>query len=149
MRAFMVSVAVGAFVIGCTPEKKEASALLSPLASSDFVKVHDSTDKPLSVGDITNADRIQKLISFVNSLPQDWSVPWYGPPGGQIYFDFYRGETNVGNFYVGPNFFGRDIYHRNGDIRFYSQSATEAQIRQVGEIVGFDVWKCAQVPKPL
>jgi hypothetical protein len=128
------------------PDMRVEGTVLRPLGSADLVKVHDSMDTPVSVGAITNADRIEKLTAFINSLPQNWNIPWYGPPGGQIYFDFYRGETNVGNFYVGPNFFGRDIYYRNGDINFYSQSATEAQIRQVTEIVGFDVWKYAQVP---
>jgi len=119
---------------------------LRPLIAADTVKVRNNRDAALPVGDITNRDTVLMLVSFVNSLPQSWSIPWYGPPGGRVYFYFYSGDTNVGNFYVGPNFFGRDVYYREGSVRFYSQAATEAQIRDLASIVGFDLWKYAQEP---
>jgi hypothetical protein len=146
MKAVILTIIAAVSLLGCSPHAQNKAAKVRPLATADFVKVHDSMDDALPVGDITNLDRVEKLVAFVNSLPQDWSVPWYGPPGGQIYFDFYKGKTNVGNFYVGPTFFGRDIYFRGGSIGFYSQDATEVQIKEVGNIVGFDVWKYAQVP---
>jgi hypothetical protein len=117
-----------------------------PLVAANVVKVHDNLNNVLPVGDITNTDRVEKFVSFVNSLPQDWSVPWYGPPVGRVYFDFYRGETNVGNLYVGPNFFGRDVYYREGSVKFYSQSASKTQIQDLGRIIGFDLWKYVQEP---
>ena len=116
------------------------------MVAADVVKVRDNLNNALPIGDITNKDKIEKFVSFVNSLPPDWSVPWYGPPVGRVYFDFYKGGTNVGNLYVGENFFGRDVYYREGSVRFYSESASEIQIRELGKIVGFDVWKCVQEP---
>ena len=133
-------------LLGCSPRPQDKAVTVRPLVAANVVKVHDNLNNVLPVGDITNTDRVEKFVSFVNSLPQDWSVPWYGPPVGRVYFDFYRGETNVGNLYVGPNFFGRDVYYREGSVKFYSQSASKTQIQDLGRIIGFDLWKYVQEP---
>lgn len=146
MKAILLSICSAALLLGCSSCVSNRVATLNPLVVADVVKVQDRLSTSLSVGDITNNERVEKIVSFVNSLPQRWSVPWYGPPVGQVYFVFYRGGTNVGNFYVGPSFFGRDVNYGHGSFQFYSQSATETQIREFGKIAGFDVWKYARVP---
>jgi len=146
MKAILFNICAVVSLLGCAPHAHDKAVILRPLVTADVVKIHDNNGNALPVGDITNTDRVEKFVSFVNSLPQDWSTPWYGPPVGRIYFDFYKNETNVGNLYVGPNFFGRDVYYREGTIKFYSQSATEPQIKELGRIVGLDVWKYVQEP---
>jgi hypothetical protein len=146
MKVILLSICTAALLLGCSSCVSNKAVILKPLAAADVVKVRDRLSTSLPVGDITDKERVEKIVSFVNSLPQNWSVPWYGPPVGQVYFDFYRGGTNVGNFYVGPDFFGRDANYGHGSFEFYSQSATETQIREFGKIAGFDVWKYVQVP---
>jgi hypothetical protein len=81
--------------------------------------------------EITSPAKIEELLQFVNSYDAEWRVPFAGPPVGQIYFDFYDGEKFVGNFYVGPSFFGRDYGN------FFSQTVTDEEIGELQEIVGF------------
>jgi hypothetical protein len=146
MKMILLSICAVVPLLGCSPRPQDKAVTVRPLVAANVVKVHDNLNNVLPVGDITNTDRVEKFVSFVNSLPQDWSVPWYGPPVGRVYFDFYRGETNVGNLYVGPNFFGRDVYYREGSVKFYSQSASKTQIQDLGRIIGFDLWKYVQEP---
>src|SRR5690348_13493180 len=108
MNATLLNICAAALLLGCSSCVSDKTATLKPVAGADVVKVRDRFDSPLAVADIVDKERVEKIVSFVNSLPQNWSVPWYGPPVGQVYFDFYQSGTNVGNFYVGPNFFGRD-----------------------------------------
>ena len=146
MKVILLSICAFVSLLGCAPPAHDKVVILRPLVAADVVKIRDNNDNALPVGDITNTDQIEKFVSFVNSLPQDWSTPWYGPPVGRVYFDFYKGETNVGNLYVGPNFFGRDVFYREGSIKFYSQLASEPQIKGLGKILGFDLWKYVQEP---
>jgi hypothetical protein len=145
MKTILLSISSAVLLLGCSSCAGHKAVALNPIGAVDVVKVRGHLSTP-SVGDITDKERIEKLTAFVNSLPQDWNVPWYGPPVGQIYFDFYKDGMNVGNFYVGQNFFGRDANYGGGHFEFYSQTATETQIRGLGEIVGFDLWKYVQVP---
>jgi hypothetical protein len=107
---------------------------LNPLPSSDRVALKKNYGRVLPVEELKDAATLDRLGTFVNALPRRWSVPWYGPPVGKVYFTFYRAGKSVGNFYVGPNFFGRD----GGN--FWSQSASKKQMDELSEIVGFDLW---------
>lgn len=79
-------------------------------------------------------ERIDALVAFVNSLPSRWGIPWYGPPVGRVYFEFISDKKPVGNFYVGPDFFGRDT------DRHFSQEASRGRIQELGRIVDVDLW---------
>ena len=111
---------------------------LNPQIPADFVKITTNLNEPIK--EIKDKESVEGLVSFVNYLPQKWEVPWYGPPVGKIYFNLFSEGKFVGNFYVGPNFFGRDISYGH-DSYFFSQSATKEQIDQLGKIVGLDLWE--------
>ncbi|HKI71425.1 MAG TPA: hypothetical protein VKA81_03545, partial [Verrucomicrobiae bacterium] len=100
MKALLLTCYAGIFLMGCisTAHKDET---LNPQAPADLVKIDKNHGSELPIAEIEVADRIEKLVSFVNSLPQKWSVPWYGPPVGKVYFNFYKDGRAVGNFYVG------------------------------------------------
>ncbi len=106
--------------------------ILPPIVEADRIDVrrHGNLESSLQ---ITEPSTIDELRKFVNSYPAGWSVPFTGPPVGQLYFDFYSQDVFVGNFYIGPQFFGRD--HGN----FFSRSATEDEIAKLNSIVGFAV----------
>ncbi|WP_166420069.1 hypothetical protein [Pseudoalteromonas sp. Z1A8] len=82
---------------------------------------------------IKDPEQIAQIIGFVNQYTDNWTVPWYGPPVGQIYFNFYSDNEYVGNFYVGPHFFGRDY----GD--FWSQNANKSDISKLGKLSEIDL----------
>jgi len=107
---------------------------LKPQVEADQVKLKKTYGSALPVEAIEEKAKVLRLIAFVNSLPQKWHVPWSGPPVGKVYFEFYRDGRAVGNFYAGPDFFGRD------GSDFWSQKASKKQMETLGEIVGFDLW---------
>ena len=105
---------------------------LPPIGEADRIEVrrHGMTGPSHQITEIST---IEDLRGFINSYPAGWSVPLSGPPIGQVYFDFFYRDTFIGNFYVGPRFFGRD--HGN----FFSRSATDDEIAKLNSIVGFAV----------
>lgn len=115
---------------------------LPPLPASDVVTVKQEYGSALPTTKLTDPTTVGRLLAFVNALPPRWDVPWYGPPVGKVYFDFYQDGKKVGNFHVGPNFFGRD----GGN--FWSESASKKQMDELSAIVGFDVWAYIHEKKP-
>jgi hypothetical protein len=102
---------------------------------ADIVRITTMAGYPgLSRRDIRQKERIDALVAFVNSLPNRWGIPWYGPPVGRVYFEFISAKKGVGNFYVGRDFFGRDT------DRHYSQDTSRARIEALGRIVDIDLW---------
>jgi hypothetical protein len=97
---------------------------LPPLPQSDEVLVQRNSTEPVPL----ELSRIAPLTVFVNQRLSGWAMPWYGAPVGQVYFIFRSRGRVVGNFYVGPWFFGRD----HGD--FLSQTATRAEVEELGRI---------------
>lgn len=140
MKSIVISLALAAvllfgFQLGCfQPSSSQKFTSLHPLGKADMVKLRNSYGGPIPVNEIRDQARIDKLQLFINALPPKWSVPWSGPPVGKISISFYEKEKFVGNFDVGPDFFGR-----NGSD-FWSQSASKQQIQEVGIIAGFDLW---------
>ena len=146
-KAIFFSVMVAVLLCGCAAHKAVIKdAALPPIASADLITVQNPLVGPIGITDITNKEQISKFAAFVSALPNQWTVPWYGSPIGQVYFTFYKGGARIGNFYVGPNFFGRNTEYKDGLFDFFSQPATKAQIQEVGQIAGFDVWKYSQGP---
>jgi hypothetical protein len=102
---------------------------------ADLIKVVTMAGSPkLALKEIREKEKIAALVAFVNELPDHWSIPWYGPPVGRVYFQFISGGKNIGNFFVGPNFVGRE------SGKAYSQGARKGTIEDVGKIVGIDLW---------
>lgn len=127
---------------GCTGHDDPIDdAALPAVADPDRITVQDSLSGPVGINDITNKEQIAKFAAFISALPPQWTVPWYGSPIGHVYFIFYKNGNRVDNFYVGPDFFGRNVYYTDGKYDFFSQPATKAQIQELGQIVGFDLWK--------
>ncbi len=103
--------------------------------AADVVTVSTLAGAPkLPLTMIRDKDRISALVAFVNSLPNRWSIPWYGPSVGQVYFEFISKGKSVGIFCVGQDFFGRNV------DKAYSQSASRGQIEELGKLVDVDVW---------
>jgi len=123
---------------GCTTYEK-----LPAQRQADLVTITTLPGFPeLPRKEIRGADQIAALVSFVNSLPNRWNVPWAGPPVGQVNFEFYSHGKFVGNFYVGPNFFGRDAGN------FWSQSTDRTKIVELGKIVELDLLTYIDAKKP-
>lgn len=115
---------------GCAKHEK-----LPAQGGADVVAISTLAGAPaLPVRAIRDKARVAALVSFVNSLPDGWSIPWYGASVGQVYFDFISGGKNVGTFYVGQEFFGRIVG------KPYSQSASRGRIDDLGKIVEADLW---------
>lgn len=82
---------------------------------------------------VRDKEKTEAVVAFINKRQNGWSVPMFGAPVGQVYLELYKNEEFVGNFYVGPHFFGRDL------DKFWSQPATETEIKQLGSILGIDL----------
>jgi hypothetical protein len=98
---------------------------LPPLPVPDEVLVQRNG---VLLSPIKDPTQLAAIASFVNGRLTGWSAPWYGAPVGQVYFIFKVASRVVGNFYVGPWFFGRD----HGD--FLSQSASRAEVAELGRL---------------
>jgi len=130
MRRACLALALCFLVEGCGTHRK-----LPEQGAADVVKITTLAGFPkLPRKEIRDKARIAALVSFVNSLPNRWGVPWYGPSVGRVYFEFISGKKYSGNFYVGTDFFGRDA------DRHYSQDASRERIEALGKIVELDLW---------
>ena len=130
MRRFGPALISCLLLSGCGPYEK-----LPAQKPAGLVKITTMAGYPtLSRRDIKEKEKVDELVAFVNSLPNRWSVPWYGPPVGRVYFEFIGDRRSVGNFYLGPDFFGRDT------DRHFSQDASRSRIEELGRIVDIDLW---------
>ncbi len=112
---------------------------------ADVVRVTTLAGLPgLPLKDIREKERAAALVSFVNSLPSRWSVPWYGPQIGWVYFEFYgKRGASAGTFCVGPGFFGRVAG------KSYSEGASRGEIEELGKIIGMDLWAYLTTNEPV
>ena len=102
---------------------------LKPVKVPELIRVEQNYPQKL-LAELKDPGQIRKVITFINARPNIWTVPLAGPPVGKVYLLFLTGGKQRGNFYVGPRFFGRDQ-----DL-FWSQSATEEEIAQLGQLIG-------------
>jgi hypothetical protein len=115
---------------GCAKHEK-----LPAQDGADVVTISTLAGAPaLPVRVIRDKAQVTALVSFVNSLPDKWSIPWYGASVGQVYFEFISGGKSVGTFCVGQEFFGRVAG------KAYSQGASRGRIEDLGKVVGLDLW---------
>jgi len=134
-------ICLGVLLMNCVSCVSDTSRVLEPLGPADRIEILTNGLRA-PIAEIIQKEKIEELISFVNALPQKWAVPsWYGPPVGKVYFNLYDAGKFYGNFYVGPNFFGRDVSYGHDNYDFLSQAASKAQINALGNIVGFDLQK--------
>jgi len=106
----------------------EAATSLPPVSTPDVIRVERNHPKQVLV-EVKDPDRVQAVVGFINSRLAGWSVPWYGPPVGQVYLNLIKDGKVVANFYVGPWFFGRD------QGNFWSQRATEREVTELGKLL--------------
>jgi hypothetical protein len=145
MKAIFMSFCLAtALVTGCISQATKNVAL-GQQALPDLAKVQTNLGDPVT--EIKDKATLSDLVDFINSLPPKWEVPWYGPPVGRVYFHFYKQNAPVGNFYVGQDFFGRDVRYGNG-FKFLSQSATPAQIDQLARLTSLDLRAQLNYGKP-
>jgi len=130
MRRACLALVLCLLLEGCGTHRK-----LPEQGAADVVKITTLAGFPrLPRKEIRDKARIAALVSFVNSLPNKWGIPWYGPSVGRVYFEFISGKKSAGNFYVGADFFGRDA------DKHYSQDASRERIEALGKIVELDLW---------
>ena len=102
---------------------------------ADLVRVTTLAGLPtLQIREIREKERVAALVAFVNSLPANWSVPWYGPQIGWVYLEFYSNRRSIGTFCVGPGLFGRV------SGKSYSEDASRGRIDELGKIMDVDLW---------
>jgi hypothetical protein len=107
---------------------------LSQMGEANAVEINEGfNDPPFLKPKITDADIIDELRAFINSLPPKWNVPWYGPPVAKYHLEFYENGDFIGSFGIGPGFFTRN------EGNFYSQHATEDQMKQLSLILEVDL----------
>ncbi len=88
------------FFSGCRSQK------IPPLGQVDRVKV---SGRALAEStEITSPEKIEKIIQFVNSLPDGWSEPWSGPPAASVLMEFWNDGKFIGNFGISSDFVTRD-----------------------------------------
>lgn len=106
----------------------------------DSIRVERSYPKPkLVLVEVKDPKQIEKIAAFINARLHGWSTPWSGAPIGKVYLDFYADEKFVGNFYVGPGFFGRDL-----GTRFFSKRAEEKDVAELGRLLGLPLVEMAR-----
>ena len=122
-------------VVGCASKES-----LPPQEMVDEIRVertHPNTELLI----LKDIETIESIVAFINTKKHGWSVPWYGPPVGQIYLNLYKNEKFVGNFYIGPKFFGRDYGN------FWSQTANDEDIEKFGSLLGLDLMELINAPE--
>jgi hypothetical protein len=114
---------------------------LPPVEVPDQIRVERNYPKQL-LAELKDPGQIEGVVAFINSKPSGWSVPWYGPPVGQVYLSLLKKDKVTANFYVGPWFFGRD--HGN----FWSQKATEQEVMQLEKLLGVPLVEIVKSAQP-
>lgn len=94
------------------------------------MSAEDSEAQQKTEQTIEDADKIDEIISYVNTRIEGWEEPFMDSLDGQVSLSFYRNNRFVGNFYVGEDFFGRD-YGQS-----WRQDATDEEINAFFELVG-------------
>jgi len=95
----------------------------------EVIQVERNSPKQVLV-ELNDPQKVQPVVSFINSRLDGWGVPWSGPPVGQVYVNLLKRDgTPIGNFYIGPWFFGRD------QGNFWSRRATEEEVAQLEQLL--------------
>ena len=102
---------------------------LPPVERPDVIRIEQNYPKKVLI-ELKDSKQIEPVLAFINSRPNNWDVPWFGPPVGQVYLLLIKNNRVTANFYVGPWFFGRD--HGN----FWSQKTTEQEVAQLEKLLG-------------
>ena len=127
MKLSTLAIIVFSLMTGCA-----SIQTLPEQGHADEIRVVDRHMKEV-LGAIHDQAKIDKVIAFINSKRDGWDVPLSGPPVGQVYINFYKTQKYIGNFYIGPYFFGRD--HGN----FWSKPASKEEIKQFGDLLGIEL----------
>lgn len=82
------------------------------------------------VRDVRDPTAISAVISFVNARLDGWYEPWYGLPVPNLEIHFWQGNSRVGTFGSGTNFFSRGGFPHQKII-----SASAAEIGEFHRLV--------------
>ncbi len=98
---------------------------LPPISNVNIIKLRtiEYTDEII----ITDSNKIDYLLRFINSFPDGWNVPWYGPPVSNVFFECYNNDKFICNFGVSENFITRDYGN------FWSQTVDKNIIKKFAE----------------
>ena len=86
---------------------------LPPVETPDLIRVERTHPKQLLI-ELKEPEQIAPVVGFINAKLSGWSGPWYGPPVGQVYLYLYKNSEFIGDFYVGPWFFGNELMWLTG-----------------------------------
>lgn len=106
----------------------DADTTLPPVLAPDLILVERNHPNQV-LAELKDPSSVQAVVSFINARLTGWSVPWYGPPVGQVYLNLVKDGKVTANFYVGPWFFGRD------QGNFLSRRATEKEVARLEELL--------------
>ena len=82
---------LGFIFAGCTSTKQT----LPPQEPVDRIEI-SGIDLPGKI-EITDTEKIQEVVQFINDHPDGWGVPWYGPPVAAVRLDLWNDDEFVGN----------------------------------------------------
>ena len=106
-----------------------STRMLPPVQTPDLIRVERNYPRQVLV-ELKDPAKIDSVVGFINSRLDGWSVPWDGPPAGQVYLVMHRNGKAAANFYVGPWFFGRDY------SGFLSQRTSEKEVAELEALLG-------------
>lgn len=129
MKLISIVILCGLLFSGCVSLPEPETVVLPELDNISKIVMRTNYPREQLV-EISDHLVIQRVLDFINQRNEGWSVPWSGPPIGQVYFHFYDNGEYKGNFYVGPNFFGRNVGN------FWSKQAEKEEIDELGILLG-------------
>jgi hypothetical protein len=118
-----------------------STRVLPPVQAPDLIRVERSHSKQV-LAELKDPVQIDPVVGFINARLGDWTVPWYGPPIGQVYLVMFKDGKATANFYIGPWFFGRDY----GE--FLSQNASEREVAELGALLGIPLVEIVKDAQP-
>jgi len=115
-------------LIGC------ASGDLLPPQSKDVTSItllNSATQQPIE--EIQDSEKVQAIVTFINSLKNEWKEPSFGEPDDVFELRMYKGKNFAGNFAVGEDFFSR-----NHQLTWV-QDAEQEQVVTFSKILSLDL----------
>jgi hypothetical protein len=127
IRSLRLIIYLSAFLLlmGCADDERQ----FPKLGQVTRIRVVENMDHDIGP-EITDGQKIEQIVEFVDSRRSGWTKPWYGVPVPSVCADFYDGSIFKGHFGAGINFF------ETNRSSFWSKNTTPSEIQQFLDMVG-------------
>jgi hypothetical protein len=130
VRGVPAALLIAVLLAGCAGNKRELPPL-GPVTQADLcISASDGSKYIWKVSDPADLSRI---VTFVNSHRNNWGTPWFGVPVPIVEVRLFDGQQARGSLGA-----GKDFFETQRDGGFFSQTASQSEIRSFFDALNLD-----------